>query len=71
MVQGIGPEDLARQSACSDWTIAQVLVEWKAIAALRADPELADELARPIPEPDGLRVPAACALEARSGAGSK
>lgn len=38
--------------------LAQMLDEWKATAALQADPELADELARPIPEPDGRPVPA-------------
>ena len=38
--------------------LAQMLDEWKATAALQADPELADELARPISEPDGRPVPA-------------
>lgn len=37
--------------------LAQMLDEWKATAALQADPELADELARPIPDPDGRPVP--------------
>lgn len=38
--------------------LAQVLEGWKATATLQADPELADELARPVPEPDGRPVPA-------------
>ena len=37
--------------------LAQLLVEWKAIAAIHADPALAVELKRPIAE-IGSRVPA-------------
>ena len=37
--------------------VGQVLSEWKATAAIRVDPELADVLTRPIEAPTGENVP--------------
>lgn len=37
--------------------LAQVLIEWKATAAIHADPRLAIELKRPIPGGDSTEPP--------------
>jgi hypothetical protein len=37
--------------------VGQMLAEWKATAAIQADPDLADALSRPIEEPTGGIVP--------------